>query len=56
MKLCTFAAGGRTTTGIVVGDRVIATGVACTMIDLIRDWDALRPALEAKAAAGGSCG
>ena len=36
-----------------VGDRVVDTGVAGTMIDLIRDWDALKPALEAKAAAGG---
>jgi len=53
MKLCTYTAQGQTRTGIVVGDSVIDTGVAGTMIDLIRDWDALRPQLEAKAAAGG---
>lgn len=53
MKLCTYTAQGQTRTGIVVGDSVIDTGVAGTMIDLIRDWDALKPQLEAKAAAGG---
>lgn len=53
MKLCTYTANGQTRTGIVVGDTVIDTGVSGTMIDLIRDWDALKPQLEAKAAAGG---
>lgn len=50
MKLATFTLDGRTGTGIVVDDRIIDTGVPGTMIDLIRDWDALKPALEAKAA------
>ena len=53
MKLCTFTVGGLTRTGIVVGDTVVETGVPGTMIDLIRDWDALKPGLAAKAAAGG---
>ena len=53
MKLCTYTADGQTRTGIVVGDTVIDSGVPGTMIDLIRDWDALKPQLEAKAAAGG---
>lgn len=53
MKLCTYTADGQTRTGIVVGDQIIDSGVAGTMIDLIRDWDRLKPALEAKAAAGG---
>jgi 2-keto-4-pentenoate hydratase/2-oxohepta-3-ene-1,7-dioic acid hydratase in catechol pathway len=53
MKLATYTVDGRTRTGIVVGDTLIDTGVAGTMIDLIRDWDTHRPALEAKAAAGG---
>ena len=53
MKLATFTAGGRTRTGIIVGDTVIDTCVDGTMIDLIRDWEALKPALETKAAAGG---
>lgn len=53
MKLCTYIAQGQTRTGIVVGESVIDSGVAGTMIDLIRDWDALKPALEEKAAAGG---
>ena len=53
MKLATFTAHGQTRTGIVVGDAIIDTGIDGTMIDLIRDWDALRPALTAKAAAGG---
>lgn len=53
MKLATYTAQGVTRTGIVVGDSITDTGVAGTMIDLIRDWDALKPALEAKAVAGG---
>ncbi|MFM5949910.1 MAG: 5-carboxymethyl-2-hydroxymuconate isomerase, partial [Novosphingobium sp.] len=53
MKLCTYTANGQTRTGIVVGDSVIDTGVPGTMIDLIRQWDELKPGLEAKAAAGG---
>lgn len=53
MKLATFTAQGVTRTGIVTGDTIIDTGVAGTMIDLIRDWDRLKPELEARAAAGG---
>jgi 2-keto-4-pentenoate hydratase/2-oxohepta-3-ene-1,7-dioic acid hydratase in catechol pathway len=53
MKLATYSVGGQTRTGIVVGNAVIDSGVEGTMIDLIRDWDALKPALEAKVAAGG---
>lgn len=53
MKLCTYTADGQTRTGIVVGDTVIDSGVPGTMIDLIRDWDRLKPELEARAAAGG---
>ncbi|MBK6708211.1 MAG: fumarylacetoacetate hydrolase family protein [Sphingomonadales bacterium] len=53
MKLATYTANGRTRTGIVVGDEIIDSGVEGTMIDLIRGWDALKPGLEAKAAAGG---
>ena len=52
MKLCTFTQGGKTRTGIVVGDTVVETGVPGTMIDLIRDWEVLKPGLEAKAATG----
>jgi 2-keto-4-pentenoate hydratase/2-oxohepta-3-ene-1,7-dioic acid hydratase in catechol pathway len=53
MKLATYTRDGLTRTGIVVGDRIIDSGVAGTMIDLIRDWSVLKPGLEAKAAAGG---
>ncbi|MCE2841614.1 MAG: fumarylacetoacetate hydrolase family protein [Novosphingobium sp.] len=53
MKLCTYTADGQTRTGIVVDGAVIDSGVPGTMIDLIRDWDALKPELEARAAAGG---
>ena len=53
MKLATYSANGQTRTGIVVGDRVVDTGLDGTMIDLIRDWDKLRPVLEEKASAGG---
>ncbi len=53
MKLATYTLNGQTRTGIIVEDLVIDTGIEGTMIDLIRDWDALKPELEAKAAAGG---
>jgi 2-keto-4-pentenoate hydratase/2-oxohepta-3-ene-1,7-dioic acid hydratase in catechol pathway len=52
MKLCTYTADGHTRTGMVVDGRVIDSGVPGTMIDLIRDWDRLKSALEARAAAG----
>jgi 2-keto-4-pentenoate hydratase/2-oxohepta-3-ene-1,7-dioic acid hydratase in catechol pathway len=50
MKLCTFTQAGKTRTGIIVGETVVETGVPGTMIDLIREWDGLKPGLEAKAA------
>ena len=53
MKLASYTAHGQTRTGIIVGDAIIDTGVPGTMIDLIRDWDTLKPALEAKANTGG---
>ena len=53
MKLATYTSAGRIGTGIIVGDHVIDTGIEGTMIDLIRDWDALKDGLAAKAAAGG---
>ncbi|QGY82010.1 fumarylacetoacetate hydrolase family protein [Sphingorhabdus lacus] len=53
MKLATYTANGQTRTGIVVGDAIIDSGVAGTMIDLIRDWDHHKGDLEKKAAAGG---
>lgn len=53
MKLATYTTDGQTRTGIVVGDRIIDSGLDGTMIDLIREWDVLKPALETKAAAGG---
>ena len=52
MKLATYTANGQTRTGIIVGDAIIDSGVDGTMIDLIRDWEKLKPALEAKAGAG----
>ena len=53
MKLATFTLDELTRTGIVVEDRIIDSGIGGTMIDLIRQWPAVKPALEAKAAAGG---
>jgi len=53
MKLCTFTADGVTRTGIVVDDTVVETGVLGSMIDLIRDWERLKPELETRAASGG---
>lgn len=51
MKLATYTDNGQTRTGIVVGDNIIDSGVDGTMIDLIRDWDALKSGLAVKAAA-----
>lgn len=53
MKLATYTANGQTRTGIVVGDRIIDSGQDGSMMDLIREWDVLKPALEIKTAAGG---
>ncbi|WP_226016466.1 fumarylacetoacetate hydrolase family protein [Novosphingobium sp. FKTRR1] len=53
MKLVTYTHNGQTGSGLVIADTVVPTGVAGTMIDLITQWDVLRPELEAKALAGG---
>lgn len=53
MKLATYTVDNRTRTGIVVGDSIIDTGLPGSMIDLIRDWDTVRAALENKAKGGG---
>lgn len=52
MKLCSYLADGLTRTGIVVDDTVVDTGFDGTMIDLIRQWNDLKPDLEERAAAG----
>ena len=52
MKLATFD-DGSIKTGIIVGDSIIETGFAGTMIDLIARWEELRPQMAARAAAGG---
>jgi 2-keto-4-pentenoate hydratase/2-oxohepta-3-ene-1,7-dioic acid hydratase in catechol pathway len=51
MKLATYTANGQTRTCIVVGDAIIDSGIDGSMIDLIRNWDALKVGLAAKAAA-----
>ncbi|MGA1342676.1 MAG: fumarylacetoacetate hydrolase family protein [Hyphomonas sp.] len=53
MKLATYTSNGRTRTGIVVGDHIIDTGLSANMVDLIRNWETLKPGLEARTAAGG---
>ena len=53
MKLVTYSAQGHPATGIVVGDAVVPTGFAGTMIDLIERWHDLAPDLAARAQAGG---
>lgn len=53
MKLATYTSNGRTRTGIVVGDHIIDTGLGANMMDLIRNWETLKPGLEARTAAGG---
>lgn len=53
MKLASYhAADGAVRTAIVVGDTLIDTGIDGSMIDLIANWDAVKDALAAKAAAG----
>lgn len=53
MKLATYTFEGRTRTGIIVDDTIVSTGIEGTMIDLIKDWETVRPRLEALAAQGG---
>lgn len=52
MKLATYTAEGRTRVGIVIGDTLVDAGIDGTMIDVIRDWDTLKPVLERRAATG----
>ena len=52
MKLATYQDGGLHT-GIVDGDLILDTGLDGNMIDLIANWDRLKPQLEAVAAQGG---
>ncbi|MGJ3648001.1 fumarylacetoacetate hydrolase family protein [Sphingomonas sp. GlSt437] len=53
MKLAAYHHGDTVRTGIVVNDRLIDTGLASSMIDLIAHWPAMKDNLAAKAAAGG---
>ncbi len=52
MKLCTYATDKGPRVGVMSGDLVIDAGIDGTMIDVIRDEAALRPALEKAAASG----
>ena len=52
MKLATYTSNGQTLIGIVVGEQIVDTGFEGAMIDLILDWDTLRPDLEGRAVAG----
>ena len=52
MKLASYSDNG-IHTGIIVGDRIIDTGLAEDMIGIIAAWDRLQPQLAARAAAGG---
>lgn len=50
MKLATY---DNNRVGIVSGDHIIDSGLDLPLIAIIADWDRFRPALEARAAAGG---
>ena len=50
MKIALFDAGAGPQTGIVRGDRIVATGHAGSMIDLISRWDELKAPLSAVSA------
>ena len=52
MKLATYEDDG-IRTGIIVGDRIIDTGLSIGMIGIIAAWDRLKPQLAAIAAGGG---
>ena len=52
MKLATFDAGAGPQTGVIVGDEIVATGAAGSMIDLIAGWDALKGDIEKAAKVG----
>ena len=50
MKIALFDNGSGAQTGVVTGDRIIATGVSGGMVGLIDAWDQVRAELERKAA------
>lgn len=52
MKLATFDQGHGHETGIVVGDAVVPSGMAGTMIDLVSGWPQVAAALQARAETG----
>ena len=52
MKLATFDAGQGPQTGVVIDDKIIATGVQGSMIDLISGWPTLRQRVEQIAETG----
>jgi 2-keto-4-pentenoate hydratase/2-oxohepta-3-ene-1,7-dioic acid hydratase in catechol pathway len=53
MKIALYDDGSGPRTGVVDNDRVIPTGLAGGMIELITQWDAVRSELAARAARGG---
>jgi len=52
MKLATFERGGPPQTGIVMSDSIVATGLQGSMIELIANWQARKPQIEAAIANG----
>ncbi len=46
MKLALFDGGDGPRTGVVIGDDIVETGVAGSMIDLIAGWDSLKNTVE----------
>ena len=49
MKIASFDAGDGPETGVVIGGRIHSTGIAGSMIDLIAQWDKVKPAVAANA-------
>jgi len=52
MRLVTFDAGQGPETGMVIGDKVVSSGVAGSMIDLISQWDSHEDAIKQAASSG----
>jgi 2-keto-4-pentenoate hydratase/2-oxohepta-3-ene-1,7-dioic acid hydratase in catechol pathway len=52
MKLAMFDAGAGPRVGVVIGETIVDSGIAASMIDLITDWDRVAPEIAANVHAG----
>lgn len=46
MKLASFSSGGGPRVGVIQGDRIVATSFSGSMMDLIAQWEEMKPVIE----------